>query len=137
MFRTGVNHDGEPVLWMPGKIVSFDAENPETSKGKNKTQFYRVQVAVTYPDKTTAEVGSLLWKPAYDAKDGTMRANYDAGKTIELEVQLDGDYAGRSKINLPGMVKIDLTAGFNLGTADAPVMTAEEVAEAELLASKA
>ena len=92
-----------------------------TSEGKTKgkgTIFYRYEVAVTMPNGTQQTVDAQLWKGSFDK----FTEKFTLGSNITLEVQVDGDYKGRAKVQLPKMRSIDVDAF--LGT----TVDAEEVA---------
>lgn len=129
--RTGTNNQDEPVIWFPGTIVSFNPEDAVTSKGKNATKFFRVQVSVDYTPTKSGVVGALLWKPSYDVN----KDSFKVGSLIELEIQTTGEYAERCKINLPGMAKFDLSAiGF---VAEEEEMSEKDTLKAEKLVQDA
>ena len=80
-----------------------------TSEGKTKgkgTPFYRYEVAVTMPNGTQQTVDAQLWKASFDK----FADKFTDGSNITLEVQVDGDYKGRAKVQLPKMRSIDVDA---------------------------
>jgi len=80
-----------------------------TSESKTKikgTIFYRYEVEVTMPDGRLQTADANLWANSF-AKHADKFAE---GSNITLEVQTEGDYKGRAKIQLPKSRAIDVDA---------------------------
>ena len=131
--RTGTNeHTGQKVLYFPAKLKTINLGAPRTSKSDKKSIYYIATADVMYPNaKEPATVGCMLWKGSHDAN----KELFAIGAQVELEVQIDGEYKGNAKVNLPALVKFDVDACGIFGEEDA--MTEAEALEAEKLASNA
>jgi hypothetical protein len=91
------------------KIVSIaatDRLNKKISvKHPNGTPYRIATAEVTYPSGKQEVIGSSIFSES-------LRANPDAfmlGATVQMAVQMDGEYAGFSKLELPTLAKFDVS----------------------------
>jgi len=93
-----------------------------TEKHPEGAKFRWCEVAVTYPNGSVKTVDSTIW----DKSLTSLPDAFEVGKEISLTTQLEGDGAGYSKVGLPTLRRVDLTA-FDLSTVEAPEMVSEDL----------
>jgi hypothetical protein len=93
-------------------LTSVGAKNQTNSKD---TPYRTVRGNITYPNGTTALIGSTL----YTAMMDTNPDDFVVGKDVTVAIQLDGEYAGRSKVIYDEIPIADVT----LLTAEALAIT--------------
>jgi len=69
-------------------------------------KFHWCEVEVTYPNGDKKTVDSTLWAKSLEK----LPEAFAPGKEISLTTQLEGDGAGFSKVGLPTMRRVDITA---------------------------
>ena len=103
------------------KSISEDVRTLDNAK---KTPYQWAKVEIVYPNGGgTAIVDSMLWTASLAS---TAKDSFTPGSTVSLAVQLDGDYAGTSKVGLPTIQKVDIS----MFKFDAVEVTEEVEAEA-------
>src|SRR5690606_33329932 len=65
--------------------------------------FRLVDVEITYDDGATDTVQSTMWEKQVEA------GIFKQGDEIEIAIQTEGDYKGRSKVQLPAVKVVDLS----------------------------
>lgn len=86
-----------------GTLMSLPTEFKNELKNEKKTPYSICQVEIAYPNGTKATVSSRLYKATQEF------AGYSKGSEVELVVQCEGTYAGRSIIALPEAKVVDLS----------------------------
>lgn len=69
---------------------------------KNDTEYRIATVKAVMPNGSAQKGSTLIWEKLQDANE------YEAGDEIQLAIQLDGEYAGYSKIYLGGASRFDV-----------------------------
>jgi hypothetical protein len=92
-------YTGENELIVDATIVSLGKKVLTNSKG---TEYLIATVKATMPNGTTQKGSTLIWNKLQEANE------YESGDDIQLAIQLDGEYAGYSKIFLGGASKFDV-----------------------------
>ena len=72
-------------------------------KNAKQTPYAIVQAKISYPDGTEQIVDSRLYEASATANPG----RFVQGANIDLRMQMEGEYEGRSVVQLPGAVKTD------------------------------
>lgn len=93
---------GVTEVFLPAKLVRI-SNNKLTNS--NQTEYQIATVAVTYPDGTVKESESII----YSKQIASLPEVFCAGSEVEIAVQIEGNYAGNSRVSLPKARKIDLT----------------------------
>ncbi len=71
----------------------------------SKNTPWRIATAeIKYPNGTTAVVGASLFTAYLEANPEAFKV----GNSVELAIQLDGEYAGNAKMQLPQLNKADV-----------------------------
>ena len=118
-YKVGEDTVTANVMYLNAKLGKRTSESVTKGKG---TPFYRYEVEVTMPNGSIATVDANLWAKSFAKHED----KFALGSNITLEVQTDGDYKGRAKIQLPKARAIDVDAFLGI-TADV-----EEVEEVEV-----
>lgn len=93
---------------LPATVVSI-GENIRKLKNQKQTPFRIGTVAVEYPTKNGEEpiikqANASIWDKSY-----TMHKDlFAVGQRVGVRVQIDGDYKGYGKIELPDTVRVDM-----------------------------
>ena len=87
---------------MAGVLKSISRGTRVNSKG---TPYFICQVEIKYPDGGTELIGSQLYKALDDAMEGTFMPDAE----VEVAIQLDGTYAGYSKVGVPALKRPDIS----------------------------
>lgn len=85
------------------KSIANNVRTLTNAKGE-KTEFRIATAEIEYPDKTKAVVGCSLWEKSLKANEDAFKV----GANAQLAVQLEGDFAGYSKLQLPAMTRVDV-----------------------------
>jgi len=96
--------------FIPAKLVAL----PEKFNLKNSknTMYGIATVEIKYDDNTTDTVNAVIYEKSSET------GLFKVGQPVELRVQLEGEYAGNSVVQLPGIKKVDITKlGIKLATA--------------------
>jgi hypothetical protein len=103
-------------------VAGVDKFNKKKSdKHPNGTPYRIATAEVTYPNQTKAIIGTSVFSES-------IRTNPDAfavGATVQMAVQMDGEYAGFSKLELPTLPKFDVTLLAGLETTVQEEVTTE------------
>ncbi len=92
------NNIGVMVINIPATVVSINEKVLELTNAKGEqTQYHIGQSLVKYPDGTSEEVATRFYAKSIQAHKEVFKPE---GK-IMLEVQVEGDYAGRAVAKLP------------------------------------
>lgn len=86
-------------------IIKSVSEVIKQAKNAKETPYRLGLVEVEYPDGSKAEAGAMLWEASREANPDSFKA----GATIELRVQLEGEYAGNAVMGLPTLAKVDIS----------------------------
>lgn len=74
-------------------------------KNKKETPYQIGRVRVDYPgDGGSEEVNASIWTKSLESNGDAFKA----GSAVALRVQVDGEYATYGKIELPGIVRVDM-----------------------------
>lgn len=84
-------YNQERVFVTKLRLTSVGAKDQKNVKD---TPYRTVRGNITYPNGTTALIGSTL----YTAMMDTNPDDFVVGKDVTINIQLDGEYAGRSKV---------------------------------------
>tara|TARA_R110000772_G_scaffold54130_2_gene123589 strand:- start:143 stop:580 length:438 start_codon:yes stop_codon:yes gene_type:complete len=128
MFKTRINdHTQEPEAYGPAilKTISMDTRMiTNTKDGKDKG--YHVATAeVTYVGGAKAIVGASIWAKSLVSNP----AFFTIGNTIELVVQVEGEYKGWAKIGMPALEKVDVSKlGLPIAAAQPAIVPADAAA---------
>ncbi len=89
------------------KAVGTDVRTTKPTEAHPEGASFRwCEVDVTYPNGAVKTVDSTSWEGSLTALPDA----FVAGKEISLTTQLEGDSAGYSKVGLPTIRRVDLTA---------------------------
>ena len=100
--KTAVNETtGITEAFLPAKVVRISSNKLTNS---NQTEYQIATVAVTYPNGTVKESESIV----YSKQIESLPEVFCAGSEVEVAVQIEGAYAGNSRVSLPKARKIDL-----------------------------
>lgn len=103
------------------KAIGTDVRTTKpTENHPEGAKFRWCEVDVIYPNGAVKTVDSTIW----DASLTKLPEAFEVGKEISLTTQLEGEGAGYSKVGLPTLRRVDLTA-FDLSTVEEPEMVGE------------
>lgn len=105
---------------IPGTIVSRPDALDLTLNNDKKTPYGLVDVKLENGDVTT----SRLYKASDDANSG----KFGVGSPVSVRMQADGEYAGRSVIQLPSAQPYDVSKIADMFKAQGGTVPAEAVA---------
>ena len=91
-------------MFINGTLKSVSPE-VRTLDNEKKTPFRWTKVDIVYPNGKTATVDSMLWEASLEKLPDA----FAVGNTVALATQLEGDYAGMSKVGLPTIQRVDIT----------------------------
>ena len=101
------NANGQTVTetrgYLPCTIVSVASTQRTNS---NDTVYRLAQVQYKLPNGQVNTCGSMLYENSLVAHPDAFKAGVDA----EIEIQLDGEYKGRTKLQLPSLEAFDVDA---------------------------
>lgn len=113
--RTAINDTtGANEAFIPGILVELPQEYRTNTKG---TLWGLGFVEVTRKDGSTTKVRAMIYKRQVEAVDPTTgELLFTVGASVELATQIDGEYAGNARIQLPnnGGVSASLAAEFGI-----------------------
>jgi hypothetical protein len=92
-------YTGEKELIVDATITSLGKKVLTNAKN---TEYRIASVKATMPDGKTQKGSTLIWEKLQESNE------YEPGDEIQLAIQLEGDYAGYSKIFLGGASKFDV-----------------------------
>lgn len=96
------DYTGEKELIVDATIVSL-GKKVLTMKNDKQTEYRIATVKALMPNGSTQKGATLIWEKLQDANE------YEAGDEIQLAIQLEGEYAGYSKIYLGGASTFDVS----------------------------
>jgi hypothetical protein len=85
-------------------------------------KFRWCEVSVTYPNGAIKTVDSTIWDKSLTA----LPEAFEVGKEISLTTQLEGEGAGYSKVGLPTLRRVDITA-FDLSSMEEVAVVGADV----------
>jgi len=89
------------------KAVGTDVRTTKPTEAHPEGAKFRwAEVDVTYPNGSVKTVDSTIWEGSLVA----LPEAFTPGKEISLTTQLEGDSAGYSKVGLPTLRRVDITA---------------------------
>jgi hypothetical protein len=89
------------------KAVGTDVRTTKPTEAHPEgAKFRGAEVDVTYPNGSVKTVDSTIWEGSLVA----LPEAFTPGKEISLTTQLEGDSAGYSKVGLPTLRRVDITA---------------------------
>ena len=106
---------------LPATIVGI---SDNVLKNSKDTPYRFLDAEIKYPDGGTDTVSTIVFENSRLKHEGV----FQIGKKIELAIQLEGEYAGRSIAQLPGVTVVDLSKFASL-LANAPVLNTETKTE--------
>lgn len=86
--------------FVPAKLIAMPKQF--TLKNSKNTMYGIATVEVTYEDGSTDTANAVMYE------NSSNTGLFKEGIPVELRVQLEGEYAGNSVVQLPGLKKVDL-----------------------------
>lgn len=87
-------------------IAGADRFNKKKStKHPNGTPYRIATAEVEYPNGTKAIVGTSIFSESLK----THPESFAVGQTVQMAVQMDGEYAGYSRLQLPELARFDVS----------------------------
>lgn len=107
MIKTN-DFNGQQEFHTTAKVVSISPtiryNSNVTEKHPKGTPWQIARAEVTYPNGTKEVVGTSIFTTSLDMH----AAEFEVGKTVEMVVQMEGEGAGYSKLQLPQLAKFNL-----------------------------
>ena len=107
-----------PELHTTGTLIKIGTEVLKNSK---QTPYFFAEVLVKHPDKTEQTVDAVV----YEASLEKNLERFVVGATVGVVVQLDGEYAGRTKMELAGAREFNL-AKYNMNATKTEMVPVKE-----------
>lgn len=96
--------DNRPKLLAEAEIISV-SKNILTLNNENETEYRLATVEVTMPHDNSVQRGTtMIYEKLMDLME------YTKGDSITLMVEIDGEYAGYSKVYLAASAALDVSA---------------------------